>query len=159
MILHSRKTAVRDLGYILENQHSRLLLRLFLKWRELCREREWKESLDSKVSEVESRSAAALSEMTSQIQSLTQEAEEREKQHSGSLQSAQYSAALHSLQSLLVSQRERQLERVFVRWLCLAKQRQLAVMTESCEQQLAEANSRVEEVVQIGSLNDSVSPN
>lgn len=159
MILHNQMTAVRDLGYILENQHSRLLLRVFLKWRELCREREWKEGLDSKLSELESRSAATLSEMNSQIQSLTQEAEERERQHSSSLQSARCSAALHSLQGLLASQRERRLERIFVRWLCLAKQRQLAAMTESYEQQLSETNSRVEEVVQIGSLNHSARPN
>ena len=147
MILHNRKTAVRDLGYILENQHSRLLLRLFLKWRELCREEEWKDSLDSKLSEIESRSAAAMQEMSSQIQSLTQEAEEREKRDSSSLQSARRSAAIHSLQSLLASQRERQLGRLLLHWLLLAKQRQLAATMESHEQQLAEANGRVEEVV------------
>lgn len=138
--------SVRNLGYLLDGMRARRVLSLLFLWKERCNETKLEENCEARVRDAESRSAASLNELTSRVQSLTEEAEKKEEEHRATLYKARSDASLRAIESMLALQRRAKLEQAFVQWMRLSKQEQFVEKTTACEKQLTEANTAIERV-------------
>ena len=138
--------SVRNLGYLLDGMRTRRVLYLLFLWKQLCNETKLEENCEARIQDAESRSAASLSELTSRVQSLTEEAEKKEEEHRATLYKARSDASLRAIESVLALQRRAKLEQAFMQWMRVSKQEQFAEKTAAFEKQLAEANATIERV-------------
>ncbi|CBK25366.2 uncharacterized protein [Blastocystis hominis] len=138
LVARNRMASVRNLGYLLDGMRARRVLSLLFLWKERCNETKLEENCEARVRDAESRSAASLNELTSRVQSLTEEAEKKEEEHRATLYKARSDASLRAIESIA------KLEQAFVQWMRLSKQEQFAEKATACEKQLTEANTAIE---------------
>ena len=146
LVARNRMVSVRNLGYLLDGMRTRRVLYLLFLWKQLCNETKLEENCEARIRDAESRSAASLSELTSRVQSLIEEAEKKEEEHRATLYKARSDASLRAIESVLALQRRAKLEQAFMQWMRVSKQEQFAERTAAFEKQLAEANATIERV-------------
>lgn len=137
---------MQNLGYLLDGMRTRRTLGLFFLWKERCDEKQLQERWEEQIRDAEKRSANSLSELTSRVQSLTEEAERKEEEHRATLYKARSDASLRFLEGVLASQQRSKLEQTFVLWMRLSKQEEIAEKTASYEKQIADAKATIERV-------------
>lgn len=137
---------MRNLGYLLDGMRTRRTLGLFFLWKEHCDEKQLQERWEEQIRDAEKRSANSLSELTSRVQSLTEEAERKEEEHRATLYKARSDASLRFLEGVLASQQRSKLEQTFVLWMRLSKQEEVAEKAASYEKQIADAKATIERV-------------
>ena len=138
--------SVQNLGYLLDGMRTRRTLGLFFLWKERCDEKQLQERWEEQIRDAEKRSANSLSELTSRVQSLTEEAERKEEEHRATLYKARSDASLRFLEGVLASQQRSKLEQTFVLWMRLSKKEEVAEKTAAYEKQIADAKATIERV-------------